>query len=69
MIIEYTTSKRADKETLKKLDKGAKAAGQLVIEAARVVAPKLVPLVWLMTLICFRTVTDKSVKYNYFLLK
>jgi len=65
LILEYGLSKKPTKDTIKICDKGAKSMQDLLVETAREVSPKITRLVWLLSRIYFRKITDKSITYSF----
>lgn len=68
MTLEYTISKKADKEMIKACDEGARGMQDLTVETARVLKPGFVWLVWLLTRFYQRKITNEKISYNFYLL-
>jgi len=65
LILEYGLSKKPTKDIIRACNKGARSMQDLLVESAKVIDPKIVWLIWLLTRVYFRKVTDKSIFYSF----
>lgn len=69
MVVTYAISCKPTNEMIKACDDGAKGFQDLLVTTTRLtIGWKLVPLVWLLSRFYKRTVTEKSIEYNFYLL-
>lgn len=72
VIIEYTMKEghKPTKEIIKSCDTGREGFQEVLVEISKVVNPKapFIPwVVWVMTRFYKRTITDKSISYDFYL--
>jgi len=65
LILEYSLSKKPSKKAIRACDKGAKSMQDLLVTSAKLIVPKLHWLMWLMTRVYFRKITNKSITYKF----
>ena len=68
MELKYNLS-AINKEVIKTCDEANSEFQGLMIEMARIVNPFLIPLMWIITRFYKKTVTNKYISYDYYLLR
>lgn len=68
-IIEYKLKKGfiPDKSTIKSCDDGAKAMQNLLVETAKIAAPKAKWLMWFLSRFYKRTISKEKISYEFYL--
>lgn len=57
------------KETIKSTNDSRIAMQSMIVETARIVNPKMVWFIWILTRFYTRKITNKSIDYNFFLFR
>jgi len=65
LILEYNLTKKPTKDDIKVCNKGAKAMQALLVNSTKILMPKFTWLIWLLTRVYFRKITDKSITYSF----
>ena len=70
MKISYSTSCKPTKEMIKSCDDGVKGFQSLIVETTRMTMTwRMTAIIWILTRFYKRTITDKSIEYEFYLLK